>query len=230
MSKMMMSPINGDFTANNVSPHSLIQLAYHIQDTQLAGEPEWFKSTTYDVDAKVDQSVVDEMHKLSEDQRNLVNQHMLQQFLADYFKVTLHQESRDLPVYELLVAEGGTKLQKAEKHGFMQMGLGELSSQGTPLALLTAQLSQRLGRTVVDKTGLDGDYAFKLHWAPDAEEQARIRAAGLPPELTKPGQPAASGPPLLTALEDQLGLKLQPHTERVQVLVIDHVEQPSQNN
>ena len=90
------------FTANNVSPHSLLQLAYHIQDTQLAGEPEWFKSTTYDIDAKVEQSAVDEMRKLSDDQRNLVNQHMLQQFLADYFKVTLHQESRDLPVYELL--------------------------------------------------------------------------------------------------------------------------------
>ena len=230
MSRMMMSPINGDFTANNVSPHSLLQLAYHIQDTQLAGEPEWFKSTTYDIDAKVDASVVDEMHKLSEDQRNLVNQHMLQQFLADYFKVTLHQESRDLPVYELLIAEGGPKLQKAEKHGFMHMGVGELSSQGTPVTLLTAQLSQRLGRTVVDKTGLDGDYAFNLHWTPDAEEQARIRAAGLPPELMKAGQPAASGLPLLTAVEEQLGLKLQPQTERVQVLVIDHAEQPSQNN
>jgi bla regulator protein BlaR1 len=229
MSKMMISPIDGDFNANNVSPHSLLQLAYHIQDTQLAGEPEWFKSTTYDIDAKVDQSVVDEMHKLSEDQRNLVNQHMLQQFLADYFKVTLHQESRDLPVYELLIAEGAPKLQKADKHGFMRMGVGELSSQGTPVTLLTAQLSQRLGRTVVDKTGLDGDYSFNLHWTPDAEEQARIRAAGLPPELMKAGQPAASGPPLLTAVEEQLGLKLQPQTERVQVLVIDHAEQPSQN-
>ena len=229
MSRMMMSPINGDFTANNLSPHSLLQLAYHIQDTQLAGEPEWFKSTTYDIDAKVDQSV-DEMHKLSEDQRNLVNQHMLQQFLADYFKVTLHQESRDLPVYELLIAEGGPKLQKVDKHGFMHMGVGELSSQGTPVALLTAQLAQRIGRTVVDKTGLDGDYAFNLHWTPDAEEQARIHAAGLPPELMKAGQPAASGPPLLTAVEEQLGLKLQPQTERVQVLVIDHAEQPSQNN
>lgn len=230
MSRMMMSPINGDFTAKNVSPHSLLQLAYHIQDTQLAGEPEWFKATTYDIDAKVDPSVVDEMHKLSDDQRNLVNQHMLQQFLADHFKVTLHQESRDLPVYELLIAEGGPKLQQADKHGFMHMGVGELTSQGTPVALLTAQLSQRLGRTVVDKTGLDGDYAFNLHWTPAAEEQARIRAAGLPPELMKTEQPAASGPPLLTAVEEQLGLKLEPQTERVQVLVIDHAEQPSQNN
>ncbi len=230
MSRMMMSPIDGSFTAKNVSPHSLLQLAYHIQDTQLAGEPEWFKSTTYDIDAKVDPSVVDEIHKLNDDQRNLVNQHMLQQFLTDYFNVTLHQESRDLPVYELLIAEGGPKLQKVDKHGFMHMGVGELSSQGTPVALLTAQLSQRLGRTVVDKTGLDGDYAFNLRWTPDAEEQARIRAAGLPPELMKGGQPAASGPPLLTAVEEQLGLKLQPQTERVQVLVIDHAEQPSQNN
>lgn len=230
MSRMMMSPIDGNFTANNVSPHSLLQLAYRIQDTQLAGEPEWFKSTTYDIDAKADQSVVDEIHKLNEDQRNLVNQHMLQQFLADYFNVTLHQESRDLPVYELLIAEGGPKLQKVDKHGFMHMGVGELSSQGTPLTLLTAQLSQRLGRTVVDKTGLDGDYAFNLHWTPDAEEQVRIRAAGLPPELMKAEQPAQPGPPLTTALEEQMGLKLQPQTERVQVLVIDHAEQPPQNN
>src|SRR5579862_6119846 len=230
MSKIMMSPINGTFTASNVSPHSLLQLAYHIQDTQLTGEPDWFKSATYDIEATVDQSVADEMHKLSDEQRSLVDQHMLQQFLADYFKVTLHQESRDLPAYELLIAEGGSKLQKVDKHGFMRMGVGEVSSQGTPLTLLTAQLSQRLGRTVVDKTGLDGDYAFTLHWTPDADEQARIRGAGLPPELMKAEQPAASGPPLLTAVEEQLGLKLQPQTERVQVLVIDHAEQPSENN
>jgi uncharacterized protein (TIGR03435 family) len=230
MSKIMMSPINGTFTASNVSPHSLLELAYHIQDTQLAGEPDWFKSTTYDIDAMVNQSAADEMHKLSEEQRSLVHQHMLQQFLADYFKVTLHQESKDLPVYELLIAEGGSKLQKVDKHGFMQMGAGEMSSQGTPLTLLTAQLSQRLGRTIVDKTGLDGNYAFNLHWTPDADEQARIRAAGLPPELMKAEQPAAPGPPLLTAVEEQLGLKLQPQTERVQVLVIDHAEQPSEDN
>ena len=71
--------------------------------------------------------------------------------------------------------------------------LGELSSQGTPMTLLTAELSQRLGRTVVDKTGLDGDYAFNLHWTPDAEEQARIRAAGLPPELMKAGTACSFG-------------------------------------
>jgi len=233
MTKMMMSVKEGGFTATNVSPHSLLQLAYHIQDTQLTGEPEWFNSDKYDIDANVDKATADEMLKLSEDQRNVIGQQMLQQLLADYFKVTLHQESRDLPVYELLVADGGPKLQKAGQHGFMHMGIGELSSQGTPLSLLTAQLSQRLGRTVVDKTGLEGDYAFTLHWAPDADEQARIRAAGLPdlpPKGAGPGQPAPapSGPPLVTAVQEQLGLKVQPQTERVPVLVIDHVERPSQ--
>ena len=106
------------------------------------------------------------------------------------------------------------------------MGMGELSSSGVPLSLLTAQLSMRLGRTVVDKTGLTGNYAFNLRWAPDADEQARMHRD----ELIAPDTSAsnASAPPLLTAIQDQLGLTLQPTTDRVQVLVIDHIEQPAQ--
>lgn len=222
------------FAAKNVSPHMLLQLAYHIQDTQVVGEPDWFTSAKYDIDAKLDQSTADAISKLNPDERNLINQRLLQQFLADYFKVTVHQDSRDLPVYELLIADGGPKLQKVNTFSFMHMGIGEISSQGTPLDLLTAQLSQRLGRTVVDKTGLSGTYAFSLHWTPDTEEQVHMRAAGLPdlpPKGAGPGQPVpvGSGPPLMTALQEELGLKLQPQTERVQVLVIDHAEQPAQN-
>jgi uncharacterized protein (TIGR03435 family) len=232
MTKTMLSLADGSFTAANVSPHTLLQLAYHVQDSQVAGEPDWFNTAKYDIDARLDNATVGEVRKLSEDQRGLVGQQMLQQLLADHFNVTLHQESRDLPVYELVVAEGGSKLQKTGKPGFMHLGMGELSSQGVPLELLTAQLSQRLGHAVVDMTGLQGNYAFTLHWTPDTDEQARLRAAGLPPELNKHGEPAPSSdaPPLLTAIQEQLGLKLQPQTERVQVLVIDHVEQPPSNN
>jgi uncharacterized protein (TIGR03435 family) len=155
---------------------------------------------------------------------------MLQQLLTDNFKVTLHQESRDLQVYELVVADGGSKLQKADKHGFVRMGVGEVSSQGTPLDLFTAILSQRLGTTVVDKTGLQGNYAFNLRWKPDADEMERIRTA-LPPTDPNMDQPApgADAPPLLTALQEQLGLRLEPKTDRVPVLVIDHAEQPAAN-
>jgi uncharacterized protein (TIGR03435 family) len=202
-----------------------------VQDTQLVGQPDWFNSAKYDVEAKVDASTADELKKLPEDQRGLIGQRMIQQLLADYFKVTLHQASLDLPVYELVIAESGSKLQKAGEHGFMHMDLGELSSKGTPLELLTAQLSQRLGRTVVDKTGLQGDYAYTLRWTPDADEVSRIRAAGGPPELAKveATTPTADAPPLMTALEEQLGLKLQSETTRVPVLVIDHAEQPAAN-
>jgi len=231
MMKTMLKLKDGSFSAANVSPHSLFQTAYHVQDTQLVGEPDWFNSARYDIDAMVDASTADDLQKLPEDERGIIGQRMIQQLLADYFKVTLHQESRDLPVYELVVAEGGSKLQKAGEHGFMHLGIGELSSQGAPLELLTAQLSQRLGRTVIDKTGLGGHYAYTLRWTPDADEMARIRAAGGPPGLMKAGEPAttSSAPPLATALEEQLGLKLQSQTTRVQVLVIDHAEQPAAN-
>ena len=112
------------------------------------------------------------------------------------------------------------------KNGFLHMGMGELSANGAPLDLLAAQLSMRLGRTVVDKTGLKGNYAYSLHWTPDADEQARMRQK----ELIAPDSSAAneSAPPLLTAIQEQLGLTLQPSTDRVQVLVIDHIEQPAE--
>lgn len=202
-----------------------------VQETQIVGEPDWAKSEKYDIDAKVDPSLAEQTRNLGDTQDRLRAQQMLQQMLADYFKVSLHQEVQDQPVYELVVGEGGSKLQPApaSKKAMMRMGMGEVTSEGTPLDLLVAQLSQRLGRTVIDKTGLKGNYVFSLQWTPDADEQARIRAAA--PGLPEPGvdKPSASGPPLMTAVEEQLGLKLQPTTERVPILVIDHAEQPGQN-
>ena len=203
-----------------------------VQDTQLVGEPDWAKSERYDIDAKVDPSFAEQTRKLGDPEDRLRAEQMLRQLLTDYFKVSVHQEVQDQPVYELVVAEGGSKLkplQDPNKKAMMRMGIGELNSEGTPLDLLVAQLSQRLGRTVVDKTGLKGNYVFNLHWTPDADEQARIRAVA--PGLPEPGvqKPSAAGPPLMTAIEEQLGLKLQPTTERVPILVIDHAEQPGQN-
>jgi uncharacterized protein (TIGR03435 family) len=172
---------------------------------------------------------VNAMRNLSDQQRNVVNQQMMRQLLADYFKLMLHQQSRDLPVYELVVADSGPKLRKASGGGLVRMGIGEMDAKGAPISILIAQLSQRLGRTVVDKTGLEGNYSFSLHWTPDAEEQAHLHASGLP-EFKGPSADqraaTASGPPLMSALEEQLGLKLRPQTERLGVLVIDHIEQP----
>jgi uncharacterized protein (TIGR03435 family) len=234
MQKMMMAPIRdgGGFTARGVSLHSLLRGAYMVQETQIVGEPDWAKSEKYDIDANVDSSFAEQTRNLGDTHDRLRAQQMLQQLLTDYFKVSVHQEVQDQPVYELVVAEGGSKLQPLQdpnKKAMMRMGIGELNSEGTPLDLLVAQLSQRVGRTVVDKTGLKGNYIFSLHWTPDADEQERIRAAA--PGLPESGvdKPSSSGPPLMTAIEEQLGLKLQPTTERVPVLIIDHAEQPAQD-
>ena len=226
--KVMMSLMNANFTANGVSPQMLIQLAYRVQDTQVVEAPQWLGSAKYDIKAEVDKIAADQLAKLTENQRGAIGQQLLQGLLADQFKLKVHQEVRDLPVYELTVAEGGSKLQKKadDHHGFMHLGMGELTSNGTPLELLAAQLSMRLGRTVVDKTGLTGSYAYSLHWTPDADEQALMHRE----ELIAPDSSASSpsAPPLLTAIQEQLGLTLELHTDRVQVLVIDHVEQPTQ--
>jgi uncharacterized protein (TIGR03435 family) len=231
MQKMMIRD-GGGFTARGVSLHSLLRGAYMVQETQIVGEPDWAKSEKYDIDANVDSSFAEQTRNLGDTHDRLRAQQMLQQLLTDYFKVSVHQEVQDQPVYELVVAEGGSKLQPLQdpnKKAMMRMGIGELNSEGTPLDLLVAQLSQRVGRTVVDKTGLKGNYIFSLHWTPDADEQERIRAAA--PGLPESGvdKPSSSGPPLMTAIEEQLGLKLQPTTERVPVLIIDHAEQPAQN-
>jgi len=154
---------------------------------------------------------------------------MVQRLLATRFKLALHQELRDLPVYELLVADGGAKLEKTSSFGTLHMGRGELTSQGTPVALLNAQLAMRLGRTVLDKTGLSGNFVYSLRYTPDADEEARLHANGLPEPKAGQALPASSyaAPPLFAAIQEQLGLKLEPKTDRVPVLVIDHVEQPS---
>jgi bla regulator protein blaR1 len=220
---------DGELQAKGVTLKMLMGVAYHVQDAQLVGAPEWFNTERYDIIARADQAGLEKLARLGPDQQKVATQSMVQRLLAAQFKLALHQEVRDLPVYELVVADGGAKLQKTSNFGFLQMGRGELTSQGTPVALLNTQLALRLGRTVLDKTGLTGNFAYSLRYTPDADEEARLHANGLPEPKDGQASPASSyaAPPLFTAIQEQLGLKLEPKTDRVPVLVIDHVEQPS---
>ena len=154
------------------------------------------------------------------------DQGMLRALLTDKFKLAAHFENRTLPAYDLVVDSSGPKLQEVDGIRIMRLEPNGLISQGTPIDLLAVQLSWRVGRPIVDKTGLKGSYAFTLHWTPDADEISRMRAAGGP--VTEPAADA-NAPSLFTALQEQLGLKLEPHTEPVHVLVIDHAETPSEN-
>ncbi len=227
-SKVTFDMKDGDFTARGVTLQTLIELAYHAQGAQLVGGPEWINTTKFDLDAKANRPVMANMHQhMSEHMTGGDPARAMFKPLLAQFKLTLHQETRNLPAYELVVDSAGPKLQESTDVHMMRVDRGALSSQGIPVVLLAQQLSMRLGKPVVDRTGLKGHYAFDLHWTPDPSEDERLSAS----EWTGAGLSGSvpSGPPLLEAVQEQLGLKLIPVTEPVQVLVIDHAEEPSQN-
>ena len=211
--------------ATNVTLQMFIRAAYGVQDYQISGAPNWLKSEKYDIEAKMNGSVADELQKLSPDQRTLKRNRMLQVLLAERFKLSLHRETKELPVYALEVVTKGPKLQPAKAGETYPDGIknpdgslmganimsaeeGKLVGQGTPVARLVEELSSSyyLHRTVLDKTGLRDKYDFTLQWAPE-ENQAAIFAA----------------------VQEQLGLRLDPQTAPVEVLVVDHAEKPSEN-
>lgn len=226
--QMMFNLMDGSFVARGVTLQRLIQLAYRVQDSQISGGPDWLNSAKFNVDAKLDPSYVSAMHQQMSDHKDPNDQGLLKAILTDKFKLATHSELRTAAAYDLVADENGVKLQAAgNEMRTMRLGPGELTSSGASLDLLAAQLSARLGRPVVDKTDLKGNYAFNLHWTPDPSENERLKSADEP--VFREPLPDPNGPSLFTALQEQLGLKLVPNTERVPVLVIDHAEQPSEN-
>jgi bla regulator protein blaR1 len=248
-SKMMFSLKDGSFVATGVTLQRLIQMAYHLQDSQITGGPDWLNSAKFDIEAKLDDSYVAAMHQQTTGHKNFDDQALLKALLSDRFKVSMHPQTQTVPAYDLIVDESGPKLQQVDGTRTMHMERGELTSSGTPIEFLAQQLSLRLGQTVVDKTGLKGTYAFDLHWTPDAAEDQRLEQGGegvrqlVTTRSTDPsdGQrmklhaeqaarthsPDTTAPPLLAALQEQLGLKLEPQTEPIHMLVIDHAEAPA---
>lgn len=226
--KMMFSLMDGSFVANGVTLQRLIQMAYRVQDAQISGGRDLLNKTKFDIEAKLDPSFVAAMHQQTSGGKNFDDRAMLKSLLADRFKLVAHSEAQTVDAYDLVADESGAKLQPVgEQPRMMHLGPGELTSSGAPVELLAAQLSARLGLPVVDKTGLKGNYAFNLHWTPDKKQDEALEQSGEP---VAPEPPAESnGPSLLTALQEQLGLKLEPQTEPVQMLVIDHVEAPAEN-
>jgi uncharacterized protein (TIGR03435 family) len=231
------------FTARGATLQLLIREAYGVEEDQISGGPRWLNSERYDIEAKADKSVADELRKLSFDQRVIEYRRMLQALLADRFKLTLHRETKELPVYALVIAKNGPKLQGAKpddmypedidgnRHGdAMRVGRGLLGGQGVSIAFLVQMLSQQqLGRPVLDMTGLTGKYDFTLQWTPD-ERRPRLdkQAEGRQGTDSTP----SAGPSelsIFTAIQEQLGLKLESKKGPVEVLVIDHVDEPSEN-
>ena len=242
--RKMVSFQSGRYTMIGLTTKLLISVAYGLEDFQVAGGPSWISSDRYDVNAKVEDSVAAEWQKLPPHQRQEQLGAMLQSLLADRFKLKVSHTAKDVPIYALVVAKNGPKLQEAKpgdnypngienpdgrRAGVRRMWAGGIIAQGIPLASLAELLSRQLGRTVTDQTGLKGNYDFKLQWTPDQMPAAMPRGSVANSGTDAFPSPESSGPSLFTAIQEQLGLKLESHKGRVDVLVIDHIERPSEN-
>jgi uncharacterized protein (TIGR03435 family) len=238
MVRIMAKP--DGYSASNVSLKMLIQSAYGIRQDLISGAPSWADSARFDIDAKVAGPDVDALQKLSPEQRRL----LLQPLLADRFKLKIHTETKQLPVYEIVLAKGGSKLKEATagdtyangikgpdgvgRGGMMRFGPGQLTAQAVPLTSLANMLSQQLHRTVLDKTGLTGKYDLELTWTPDHGGDPMFKGPDGSPQRAD-AAPDSSGPSIFTALQEQLGLRLQSSKGPVETIAIDHVEMPSEN-
>jgi uncharacterized protein (TIGR03435 family) len=197
---------------------------------QVVGEPAWTSTDGFDIEAKVAPADVPTLGKMTFEQRRT----MFQSILADRFKLTVHHETRQLPLYVLLVAKAGPKFKESapddaaaatpHRKGMM-INNGKVTANDAQLSMLVTALSRNLGRTIVDKTGLTGTYDFSLQWAPDEGGAAPGPESG----ASAGASPADPGASIFTALQEQLGLKLESTKGPVDVIVIDHIEKPSEN-
>ena len=210
------TPGGGRLSTASTSLRMLITFAYNVKDFQLSGGPGWASSEMYDIVAKADGNATPPQLRL-----------MLQTLLKDRFKLALRNETKDAPIYELVVAKGGSKIQEDTASARARLGMtgpGKLIAQKASLAMFAQLLGTLAGRPVADKTGLASTYTFKLDWTPTVGE------GGLPgPGGPDVAPPDSSGPSLFTALQEQLGLRLQSAKGPVESLVIEEAEKPTEN-
>lgn len=219
------------FMATNFSLRKLITLVYRVQDNQIAGGPDWLNTDKYDVEAKLSSAEVDRRQGLSNPQQVEEMRAMVQMLLEDRFQLAVHHETRRVPVYALVLTQAGQQQLAPAIPGntyvdgpkdratgrplgphtllFPEINSNQLVAQAIPIGLLVRWLAgQQLDRVVVDKTGLTGIYDLTLQ---------------LPAKSTN----TWSEPALTEALEQQLGLKLEPQESPVEVLVVDSAEKPA---
>src|ERR1017187_3373419 len=263
------SPDPGQITYSGVSLKNVLMNAYGVKGYQING-PKWLDSERFDIAAKIPMGATKEQFKL-----------MLQNLLAERFKLALHHETKELPMYALVVGKGGSKLKESVdddpaappppplpppggdgagpvrlkvgadgtpqlppgmgKNGMIMMmmnGRMHMVANHRPIGALLEMLGNQLGRPVVDATDLKANYDFTLDFAPDGMNGPMGMMP--PPPLPHDGGPGAggpmasapdnAGPTLFTALQEQLGLKLEQRKGPVDLLVIDRLEKvPTEN-
>lgn len=243
----------GAINLHGITLKALVQQAYDVRDFQISGGSGWIGADKYDITAKAETTSAEappDPRQLSEEQRKTLQEQTrlrLQALLAGRFQLKIHHETKELPVYALVVAKNGPKLKEDRGEnpgpgkGMMRMSPGQLVGQQVGMAFLAQSLAQMVSRTVLDQTGLKGTYDFELNFASDQGRGAVFGGGagdgpppppppGAGPGLIKdPPPPDPNGPTIFTALQEQLGLKLESQKGAVDIIVIDHVEKPSEN-
>jgi uncharacterized protein (TIGR03435 family) len=234
-------------TGHNVGVMALVRAAYEVENFQISGAPKWFDSEHYEIEAKMDAATADEVRKLGPEKSQTLRQQMMQALLADRFNFTAHQETKDVPIYSMVIAKGGSKLQEPKPDETYAKGIkgpdGQpfkdaiffsgrspqitMMAQAASTSSLASVLAGRLGRPVIDKTGLTAKYDFSFPFAPD-EVQSTSVPSGSPSGLPTTA-PDSNLPTLMVAIEEHLGLKLESGKGPAALIVIDRVEKPSGN-
>jgi uncharacterized protein (TIGR03435 family) len=200
----------------------LIAFAYDIPQERILQGPAWLDSEKYDILAKPDES-----SDRPVDRSMGVLRLRTQALLADRFQLTLHKETRHLPIYRLLVDKGGPKhLQppKGDKPDLFTNGR-HVTCQAASMEFFAKNfLTGQVGGPVVDQTGIQGNFDFSMDWTPDDNSPKRPGDAG-----DERSAPDPIGPSLLSAIREQLGLKLEASKGPVEVLIIDRAEKASEN-
>ena len=206
----------------------LIASAYNLpigsEGRRIVNAPDWLNSEAerYELQAKIEESLFAAMQKMPPSQQRDQVALMEQSLLADRFKLKVHFETRQMPVYALVVAKDGPKLSVAKEGEASKLFVldseqgSEVTAQGVTLdEFIHSPLMRAGGRSVVDQTGLAGTYDFTLKWASDL--------------VARDSGQESDAPSLFTAMQEQLGLKLVPTKGPIEVVVIDHIERPSEN-
>jgi bla regulator protein blaR1 len=216
------------FVGRNTSVQRLIILAYNLRDpkmimSQIPGAPKWVRSEWYEFDAKMSESDITELSKLSIEQQQARERQMLQSMLADRFKLKVHLETKEVQAYTLIMAKNRPKnMKEVPEDASLKLNWSDfdhVQCQAARMADLLMFLEGLEGVPILDKTGLTGKYDFKLEFGRDP--------ATLPPGYVPTDN--ESEPSIFTALQEQLGLKLVSTRAPLEVIVIDHIEKASPN-
>ena len=229
----------GGVRISGATLRTLITFAYDVRDFQVSGGPGWINSDRFDIVAHAERSSASQNPpanplQMSDEQRKSgmeQTRERLRSLLAERFQLAVHRDNKEQTVYALVVAKNGPKLPAAKDGsgpGRMRMGRGQFDGQGVEMQMLATVLSNEVGRPVIDRTGLKGKFDVKLEFTPEPG-QGFGPLGPPPPGVEAPPPPDPNGPSIFTALQEQLGLRLESQKGPAETLVIDRVERPSEN-